>query len=354
MRGAEFLRTASVTLLLATIFLTGTEQARAGADEEWAAILELEKGPQEVPTSEDDAKAIARRHFDKHDAALRAFIIAHPEDPRAFDARVRIASIMATVGKMEGDQQRVDAALKHFTRLEKTEGIPRQKIADVAYRRVSLYIQSLRQQGLRARENILTSIQNYAARFPEDKRSPRLLVEGATLLDDQPHEKREILAEARRLTSEEALIMRIDDDFRRMDQLGQPVDLKLSTIQGGAIDTKQLRGKVVAILFWAAESPHCLLWIDDFRKWIAKVRTGDFEVVTVSLDTNREILDQVMEAERIDWPTHYTGEGWETPIARKLGINALPTLWLLDREGRLVTLNARGNYETWIRKLLSE
>lgn len=325
-----------------------------GADEDWAAILELEKGPEEVPTSEADAREIARRHFDKHDAALRKFIVTYPDDPRAFDARVRIASIMATVGKMEGDQPRVDAALKHFSRLEKTEGIPREKIADVAFRRVSLYIQSLRHQGVRARDNILTSIQNYATRFPEDKRSARLLVEGATLLDDRPDQKRKMLADARRLTSEEQLIFRIEDDFRRMDQLGQPVDLELSTIQGEEIDTREMRGKVVAILFWAAASPHCMLWIDDFRKWISQIGGNNLEIVTISLDTDRKLLDEVMQAEQINWPTHFTGEGWETPVARKLGINALPTLWLLDREGRLVTLNARENYEPWIRKLISK
>ena len=34
------------------------------------------------------------------------------------------------------------------------------------------------------------------------------------------------------------------------------------------------------------------------------------------------------------------GKGWESPVVRDLGINGLPTVWLLDGKGRLRSLNA--------------
>jgi hypothetical protein len=59
-----------------------------------------------------------------------------------------------------------------------------------------------------------------------------------------------------------------------------------------------------------------------------------------------------MEALQISWPVDYDGKGWQNTIARKFGVNTLPTLWLIDREGRLVSLNARDNYELKINGLL--
>jgi len=54
------------------------------------------------------------------------------------------------------------------------------------------------------------------------------------------------------------------------------------------------------------------------------------------------------------WPTACDGQGWQSPLARLHGINALPTILLLDQRGILRAINARYSYESWIRKLLME
>ena len=36
------------------------------------------------------------------------------------------------------------------------------------------------------------------------------------------------------------------------------------------------------------------------------------------------------------------GHGWSGEAVRALGVNALPTVWVLDRDGNLLSLNARG------------
>jgi hypothetical protein len=55
-----------------------------------------------------------------------------------------------------------------------------------------------------------------------------------------------------------------------------------------------------------------------------------------------------------DWPTTCSGKGWEDSLVRRLGINALPTVFVFDKQGRLRTLNARQGYEPLIRKLIAE
>ena len=108
------------------------------------------------------------------------------------------------------------------------------------------------------------------------------------------------------------------------------------------------------MIFWSADSPHSLLWLRDFRTSWETLPKDRLRVVTVSLDQSRKVLQSRLRELRANWPTHFDGLGWRSPIARSFGINALPTVWILDTKGILRTINGRSNYETWIRQLLQE
>jgi hypothetical protein len=163
-----------------------------------------------------------------------------------------------------------------------------------------------------------------------------------------------MLEEAGRLTAEEPLKRRIADDLRRLDLIGKPLSLKVSALKGEEIDLAKLRGYVVVLVFWSSDSPHSLLWLRDFRTSWESLPKDQVRVVTVSLDENQAALESRLEALRSDWPTHFDGMGWHSPVARSLGINALPSVWILDKKGVVRTINARASYETLIRQLLRE
>ncbi len=339
-------------LLLA--FLLPLTFLHAGPDEDWAVILELDKGPQADPTSRDEALRLARSHFEKHRAAIRRFIAENPDDPRVFDAQLRLTSIDATEGSMANQPALVTEALRDLMRLEKSPGISRQRLADVTFRRISLQMQTIKGRDQDIREAIVTAATNFATRFPDDIRSPRLLVEAATLCDEVPETMRDLLTRARKLSKEPALDARIDDDLRRMDALGRPVEATFQVIDGRTVDIARLRGRVVVLVFWAAESPHSVVWMRDFIDTLRKIPKEDLQIITVSLDENRASLDDALRAFDIDWPTYFDGKGWESDVARPLGINALPTVWVIDKRGNLRVLNARKSHLQWIRKLQLE
>jgi protein-disulfide isomerase-like protein with CxxC motif len=45
---------------------------------------------------------------------------------------------------------------------------------------------------------------------------------------------------------------------------------------------------------------------------------------------------------------------WKNKIAQRYGINGVPTMWLIDREGNLSSLTARINLKNKVKKLLAE
>jgi hypothetical protein len=328
--------------------------AFADANSEWAAIEQFDKGPTQTPASRDEALRLARDQFGKEQVALKAFLVAYPTDPRALDAKLRLTSIRAAIGEMEKKPAEVKAALVELMALEKSKDIARERLPDVAFRRISLQMQTIEGSPAEIREAVVIAARNYSARFPTDRRSPRLLVEAATQCDDSPKLMRELLTSAQALSKEPALNARIADDLRRLQTLGKPIQAKFSTIQGGTVDLAALRGNVVVLVFWAAESPPSLLWMREFRDAIAKIPPENLRIIMVSLDENRQALDEAMRAFEISWPTNFDGKGWENAVARPLGINAIPTVWLLDKKGLLRTLNARETYGPRIRQLQRE
>jgi len=341
-------------LALFTCCILSAPTLHAGVSEDWAAITALDAGPGKKPSSAEEARQLARAHLIRQRTALEAFLASYPQDPLAFDARVRLASIWATEGAMNSTPAQIDKALRTLAELEKTPGIPFEKRADAGFFRVSVFMQSKNSPGDGSRNAIVLAARNYAAQYPGDRRGPRLLVEAATLCDDAPKLKRELLDQALAATREEPLKQRIADDYKRIDQIGRPLTGRLTSLRGPEIDFSALRGKVVVVIFWATTSPHSLIWLRDFYETFETLPKSQVSVVTINLDTDRAALDQKLPLLPPSWPIHFDGKGWEGTFARSLGINALPSVWILDKKGVVCTINAKENYQTWIRQLARE
>jgi peroxiredoxin len=339
---------------LVCLICSGSFNLHAGADDSWAAIEVLDSGPQEQPATRDEASRFARQHFANHRAAIESFLVGYPEDPRAFDARIRLAGILAVEGKMDQKPALVRQALESLIALEKSQGVPSAKLADAAFRRISLQMQMLEGRQSEQRELVVTAARNFANRFPSDKRGPRLLVEAATICTPVPETMRALLTRAQALTTEPELLARISDDVGRLELLGKPLDLEIPVMQGKTIDLMSLRGRVVALVFWSAESPHSVLWLRGFQDQLRKIPKSDAVFIGISLDENRDELVNMMESFGITWPTYFNAKGWESDLVRSLGINAIPTLWLVDKRGVLRSINARDDFETTLRLLQRE
>lgn len=337
----------------ALLFAAGL--AFASPDADWQAIVAMDAGPGAKPKNLEEARALAKAHLQRNRALLEDFLKNHPNDPRIPEARMRAASLLAATGKMEDRQSLVDEAMRVLQAIERDNATPREIRAEADFRRVSLLMQSLQGREIERRGDLLSAARNFRNRHPGDRRAPRLLAEVATLCDNNPPLKRELLEEARSLSRDEALNLRIADDLKRLDLLDKPFALEFPTVQGRQFDIASQRGRLVLVLFWSTESLPSLLWIEDFRRALAKLPGDKITVATVAVDKNPDTVREVVEGIGIStWPTACDGESWESPLVRPLGINALPTVFLVDQRGVLRALNVRNSYESWIRKLLIE
>jgi thiol-disulfide isomerase/thioredoxin len=128
---------------------------------------------------------------------------------------------------------------------------------------------------------------------------------------------------------------------RRLQLPGNPIQVAGTTIDGRPFDWKTYRGKVVLIDFWATWCGPCRAELPNLRKLKAQYGQSGFEVVSISVDEDRAKLDAFLQQTPMPWVVLHSEKG-RNATAEYYGVNTVPTAILVDRAGRVVSLDARG------------
>ena len=137
---------------------------------------------------------------------------------------------------------------------------------------------------------------------------------------------------------------------------GKPLAVEGTARNGTKFSTAQWKGKVVLVDFWATWCAPCKEELPKLRQVYQQYHDQGLEVVGVSCDNNAQELAQFLDTTPgMPWPQLFEpGQaGWH-PFATKLGINAIPTMFLIDRNGIVRSVEARIDYEKRVPELLKE
>jgi len=139
-----------------------------------------------------------------------------------------------------------------------------------------------------------------------------------------------------------------------LDAIGKELSLAFSAVDGRNVDLTRLRGKVVLVDFWATWCVPCVGEMPNVKMAYEKLHDKGFEIVSISLDTDKGKLIRFLETNEIKWPQYYEGKSWDNQYAVQFGIHAIPAMWLVDKKGKLRDMDARGGLDEKVEKLLAE
>lgn len=123
----------------------------------------------------------------------------------------------------------------------------------------------------------------------------------------------------------------------RLTSVGKPIKFEGTNLAGDAFKLNQLHGKTVLIHFWATWCEPCKAEFEELQRLHAKYSKEGFEVVSVSVDESKESIQTYLQQNQLPWIHLYAEGGLEgSPLAAQLGVIALPTMIMIDREGKMI------------------
>jgi len=119
-------------------------------------------------------------------------------------------------------------------------------------------------------------------------------------------------------------------------------DFSVVLLDGKTISLSSLKGKVVLVDFWSTTCSPCVRELPFVKTLYHELKEQGFAIIGISLDEDRKKLLNFVRENDLPWPISCSGKGWIDDTVAMFKINALPSIWLVDKQGVLRYYDVRG------------
>jgi RNA polymerase sigma factor (sigma-70 family) len=124
--------------------------------------------------------------------------------------------------------------------------------------------------------------------------------------------------------------------LNRLDLMGKSVSLQFTAMDGREVDLAKMKGKVVLVSFWEddLELPRVQAAYDKFH-------AQGFEVIGIYCYSDAERMNNLLKEKGYPWPQYFDGQNGK--FTQMFGIDGIPHMFLVDKQGVLRFDNVRAN-----------
>lgn len=120
-------------------------------------------------------------------------------------------------------------------------------------------------------------------------------------------------------------------------------DIKQPSSDRKIISLSDFKGKYILLEFWASWCGPCRRENPNLLQAYNEYKEKGFEIFGVSADVSETAWKKAIENDGLLWPQVCELKGAENSGANIYGVFEIPTNYLIDREGKIIAKNLRGN-----------
>jgi len=119
----------------------------------------------------------------------------------------------------------------------------------------------------------------------------------------------------------------------KIPHVTRPVEIQLKDAYGNTVRLSDFRGKVVFLNFWATWCAACVVEMPSMEKLHRRLKDKNFVMVAINVQESDTQVKAFFEKLKLSFTTLLDVNG---EVATGFAVNALPTTFVLDKEGRIV------------------
>ncbi len=123
-----------------------------------------------------------------------------------------------------------------------------------------------------------------------------------------------------------------------------------TTLDGTRLSFSDYHGKFVLLNFSAYWCGPCKGEIPYIKQVYEEHHNNGFELIRISVDEDESDLRKYIEEHEIPGVKIFDGNGWKNGVTGYFGINSVPSMWLIDRDGKILSVDAR---QDWLGQLVN-
>lgn len=131
--------------------------------------------------------------------------------------------------------------------------------------------------------------------------------------------------------------------IRRLSVGDEAPDFEVKTVDGKPLKLADYRGKVVLLDFWAVWCGPCIAELPHLKALYKEFSHDErFALISLSLDPDPATPRQYAEENGLNWTQGFLGNFTDTKVPADYGVRGIPSVFLLDPEGRILATGLRG------------